>query len=136
MPPSTSPGVWCCFDSRFVVDNKDRSLDRRKLGFFFPPVLIDDRDVLVRQLLQLLLRIALLIFRGLLVVDHAPYLLDAVAAYVSHRNPPVLDARMHHLNQLFPPLLRQWRHGHADYLAIVVGCEAKVGLLQRFLDRS
>src|SRR4029453_6100853 len=95
--------------------------DLLELGILVGHDLVDVRDVLVGELLELLLRADEVIFRDATVSLKFLELLLRVPPDVPNGNPALLTAVMDQLDQLLPALLGQWRAGPPDHAASLPG---------------
>src|SRR5512140_2063852 len=106
--------------------------DFHDLGLFGLDHLVDLRDVVVVDLLEVLLGVLHV------VLAHAAHLLEGVAgvrARVPHGDLAVLGQLVHDLHELLAPLLVHLRERNADRAPLGGGLETEIRLADRLLDR-
>src|SRR2546421_7247125 len=110
--------------------------DLEDLRLFALEQLVDLLRVVVRELLDALLRAVLLVFADLALVDKFLEVVDRVAADVAHGDASLLGHPAHDLDELFASLLRELRDRQPDQLSVIGRRQAEIGLLDRALDRA
>src|SRR5438128_2171259 len=86
---------------------------RHQIGFLRMQDLVDLGDVPVGELLDIVLRTALLVFGNRFGLEQILEMRDRVAANVAYRNARILGFFMYDLDQLLAPLLGKRRHRYA-----------------------
>ena len=101
---------------------------------FWREQLVDFGDVPVGQLLDFVLRTALVVLRALLVLEHPSGARWHRGAGCAPPPWPSSPSRLDHLDQVAAALFGQRRHRHADQVALRGRIEAEIGIADRLLD--
>src|ERR1039457_2999477 len=97
---------------------------------------VDLVHVRVRQLLDLVVRLLVVVFGDLLVLGQLLHRLVAVAADVAHGHAMVLGHAVQFLDELLAPLFGERRYRQADDLAVVARVQPQIAGADHLLDQS
>src|SRR5215212_873100 len=111
-----------------------QQLDLRELGFLVGKGSLDPLDVAVGELLQLILGPVLLVLGDLAFLAQLVQVLHLVAAHVPDGDPSLLGHAPRHPYEVPAALLCEFRYREPQYLAVVLGVEADIGVPYGALD--
>src|SRR5688500_4942787 len=107
--------------------------DRHDIGFLALRQLVDLRDEVIVDLLEVLLGVLHVVFR------HLRELLEPVAGFgppVTNGDAPFLGELVHDFHEVLPPLLVERRERYADHTALRRWIESEIGVADRLLDHG
>src|ERR1700733_10711113 len=134
--PCTDPsaGVFAPVSVSATDIVAERPLDLQQLAFFVFDQVIDLGHVLMRGLVQVLLRPRDLVFTGFAILADAVELLHCLAADIAHRDPGVLALGFGLLDEFAPAFFGQLWHRHPDQRAVVGRVHTQLGVADGRLD--